>query len=272
MNLGTRRLGKPLRTIFYTNKCGPFSTTTQEDYAMKFETPLVPATFVARYKRFFCDARLEDGTEVTAHCPNPGSMLSLMIPSARIWLAPSAGAGRKLPFRWELVETGGGLVGLNTSRANAIVAEALAEKKIESLRDYREVRREVRYGENSRIDFLLDGDGPPPCYLEVKSVTLSRHPGVAEFPDSVTTRGRKHLEELARMIDGGARAVMLFLVQRNDAERFSIAGDIDHAYMNGLEDAMNHGVDVLCYTCKVNLEAIELHREIPFEARGEGLT
>ncbi len=232
----------------------------------------MPATFVARYKRFFCDARLDDGTEVTAHCPNPGSMMSLMEPSARIWLAPSAGPGRKLPFRWELVETDGGLVGLNTGRANAVVAEALAERRIESLRDYPEVRREVRYGESSRVDFLLNGDCGRPCYLEVKSVTMSRHPGVAEFPDSVTTRGRKHLEELARMIDGGARAVMLFLVQRNDAERLSIAGDIDRAYMNGLEDAMNRGVDVLCYACKVTHEAIELHREIPLEARGEGLT
>lgn len=239
---------------------------------MKFEAPLVPATFVSRYKRFFCDARLEDGTEVTAHCPNPGSMQSLMAPSARIWLAPSAGPGRKLPYRWELVETGGGLVGLNTGRANAVVAEALAGRRIEALRDYGEIRREVRYGENSRIDFLLDADGLPSCYLEVKSVTMSRRPGVAEFPDSVTTRGLKHLEELARMVDDGARAVLLFLVQRNDAERMSIAGDIDHAYMNGLEEAMNHGVTVLCYACKVNLESIELHREIPLEARGEGLT
>ena len=240
--------------------------------AVRFETPLVPATFIARYKRFFCDARLADGTEVTAHCPNPGSMRSLVAPLAKIWLAPSGGPGRKLPFRWELVEAGGGLVGLNTGRANAIVAEALAEQRIESLRGYQEIRREARYGENSRIDFLLRGAERPPCYLEVKSVTMSRHCGVAEFPDSVTTRGRKHLEELARMIDGGARAVMLFLVQRNDTERLSIAGDIDHAYMNALDEASSQGVEVLCYACKVNLEAIELHREIPFEAPGEGLT
>jgi len=238
---------------------------------MRFEAPLLGATFVARYKRFFCDALLDDGTEVTAHCPNPGSMLSLLEPSARIWLAPSAGPTRKLPFRWELVESGAGLVGLNTGRANAIVAEALADERIGALRGYDDVRREVRYGERSRIDFLLHGATRRPCYLEVKSVTMSRRPRVAEFPDSVTARGRKHLEELARMSDGGARAVLLFLVQRTDAACLAIAGDIDHAYMNALKEATDRGVEVLCYACNVNTEAIELHREIPFEVKGEGL-
>ncbi len=230
---------------------------------MDFSSALLPAKFVSRYKRFFCDAELPNGKVVTAHCPNPGSMRFLLVEGAPIWISYNDNPRRKLRYSWELVQVEDTLVGINTSRANAVVDEALGRGAISQLADYGDVKREVPYGKASRVDFLLREAGLPPCYLEVKSVTMSREAGLAEFPDSVTARGLKHLEELSDVVRQGARAVLLFLVQRSDALRVSTAADIDPAYAEGLEKARQSGVEILCYRCNVMLESIELDKEIP---------
>src|SRR5437016_2173244 len=201
---------------------------------MRFPSPLLPATLVKRYKRFLADVVLSSGEIVTAHCANPGSMIGLMPPGARVWLSRSDNPSRKLAHSWELIEVdlGGGaeLVGINTSHPNALAAEAIAAGAIPELAGYRTIRREVRYGKNSRVDFLLGSPDRAPCYVEIKNVHLMRRPGLAEFPDAVTKRGAKHLVELSDMAAAGARAVMLFLIQIGSARRFKLARDIDAAY------------------------------------------
>ena len=185
---------------------------------MKFNQPLRPARLLKRYKRFLADVVLEDGREVTVHCPNPGSMMGLSDPDSEVWLSP-APPGRKLPFGWELIRVGDHLVGINTAWPNRLTEEALAAGRIEALSGYAARRREVPYGENSRIDLLLEAPDRPPCYVEVKNVHLKR-PAGAEFPDCVTKRGAKHLRELSAMVAAGHRAVMLYVVQRTDCDRF----------------------------------------------------
>jgi sugar fermentation stimulation protein A len=227
---------------------------------MRFPDPLIRGRLVRRYKRFLSDVELSSGEQVVAHCANPGSMLGLAEPGMEVWLSPARNPARKLKYTWELVDAGKGLVGINTGHPNAIVAEALANGKVPELAGYGDPRREVRYGRNSRIDILLEQDGRPPCYVEVKSVTLKRGAEAAEFPDAVTRRGAKHLAELSEVARSGARAVMFFLVQRGDCSRLEIAGDIDPDYMTALEAAVSHGVEAMCYTCKVAPDAIELDR------------
>ncbi len=230
---------------------------------MRFADPLLPGRLRRRYKRFLADVELESGEVVTAHCPNPGSMLGLADPGLKVWLSPARNPQRKLRFSWELVELDGLQVGINTGHPNGIVAEALAAARIPELAGYASTRREVRYGRNSRIDLLLEDGARPACYVEVKNVHLLRRPGVAEFPDSVTTRGTKHLGELAEMAESGQRAVMLYLVQRGDCERVEIAADIDPAYDRALREARERGVEALCYACRVSPESIELERALP---------
>ena len=230
---------------------------------MLFPSPLVPARLVRRYKRFLADVEFDGGRVATAHCANPGSMLGLAEPGARVWLSQSANPNRKLPWSWELVEANGALVGVNTAHPNRIAAEAIAAGQIPELAGYGRLRREVAYGRNSRIDLLLEDDGAPSanrptCHVEIKSVTLSRSPGLAEFPDAVTARGAKHLDELARIAKAGGRAVMLFLVQRPDCDRFRPAADIDPAYSAGLGRALRAGVETLCYGCRVSLSGLEV--------------
>lgn len=231
---------------------------------MRFPLPLVRATLLRRHKRFLADVRLADGAEAVAHCANPGSMLGLAMPGSAIWVAPAGGPGRKLAWSWQLVATGSGLVGINTGLANRLAEEAIAAGRIPELAGYATLRREVRYGTGSRIDFLLEDPARPPCYVEVKSVTLSRRPGLAEFPDSRTARGTKHLRELVEVADHGGRAVMLFLAQRNDCTGFTPAGDIDPAYAAGLAEALSHGVEALCYGCTLSPEAIDVAGPVPF--------
>jgi len=190
-------------------------------------------------------------------------MLSLLDAESEIWLAPAAGPKRKLPYSWELVRRRDALVGLNTGRANAILAEALAAKRVAELAGYASLRREVAYGRNSRVDFLLEDPARPPCYLEVKSVTMSRRAKLAEFPDSVTARGAKHLDELAEMAAAGARAVLFFLVQRADCRAVAVAADIDPHYAARLRNALTAGVEAISYCCKVTTEGIELDRTLP---------
>lgn len=230
---------------------------------MRFQTPLVPATLIRRYKRFLADCRLDDGREVTAHCANPGSMLGLAEPGTRIWLEPNDDPKRKLRFGWRLVEhPGGHFTGVDTSVPNRALCAALAARAIPELAMYGDVRAEVKYGRASRVDFLLSGAGLPDAYVEIKSVTLSRRPGLAEFPDSVTARGTRHLAELAGMAAAGHRAVMLYLVQRTDCDRFALAADIDPAYAAGFADAQTRGVEKLVYGTRISPQEIVPGRRI----------
>lgn len=230
---------------------------------MKFSASLVRGHLVRRYKRFLADVELEGGDLVVAHCANSGSMLSVDAPGSEVWLSPAANPDRKLRWTWELVRVGDALVGINTGHPNRIVDEAVREGRIAELGGYEVIRREVKYGRNSRIDLLLEGAGRPPCYVEVKNVTLLRRPGLAEFPDAVTARGAKHLEELTAMVEQGSRAVMAYLVQRPDADRMTPAADIDPAYAAGLERARSRGVEAICYRCDVTPHGIEVASPLP---------
>lgn len=227
---------------------------------MRFDSELVPGKLIQRYKRFLADVEMADGRVVTAHCANPGSMMGVNDPGAKVWLSPSPNPKAKLPFRWEIIEVGGALVGINTSRPNRIVEEAIANGEIEELTGYGGIRREVKYGENSRIDLLLEEPGT--CYVEVKNVTL-RRAGRAEFPDAVTKRGAKHLRELMEVVKSGGRAVMFYLAQRDDCDEFGVADDIDPEYGRLLREAVEAGVEALAYACAVSPRAIEIRRPLP---------
>ncbi len=234
---------------------------------MKFCSDLIPATLVRRYKRFLADVELADGGLLTVHVANPGAMTGLQTPGARVWLSKSPNASRKLPYSWELVEAdfgaGAELVGVSTAHPNAIVAAALAVDAIPELAGYTNVRREVKYGAASRVDFVLEAADRPPCYLEVKNVHLMRIPGHAEFPDAVTARGARHLDELARVHAAGARAVMLFVIQIASAARFALARDIDPAYGRAFDHARAAGVEALAYTCRLSAAGITLATPVP---------
>jgi len=233
---------------------------------MQFVSPLVRGRLVQRYKRFFADVELDDGSGlVTAHVPNPGAMLGLKQVGQPVWLSRVDDPRRKLAHTLELVEAGAGLVGVNTMHPNRLAAEAIAAGAIPELAGYPALRREVKYDGDSRIDILLeDASNRPPAWVEVKNCHFMREPGAAEFPDCVTTRGVKHLKALERRVEAGERAVMLFVIQRADAESFDTADDIDKAYGPALRDAAARGVEVLCYDCHLSPEAIRLNRSIPW--------
>jgi len=230
---------------------------------MQFPQPLARGVLVSRYKRFFADVVLDDGAEVTAHCPNPGAMLGLNTPGLACWLSRSDDPKRKLAHTLELVEADGAAVGVNTMHANRIAAEALAAGRIGALAGYESVRAEVRYGAASRADFRLDGPGRAPCWLEVKSVTLGRSGGLAEFPDCVSARGLRHIAELQAVAAAGERAVILFVVQRGDCGRFALAADLDPAFARALAIAASEGVEVLAYGCDVSPLGLSLARPLP---------
>jgi sugar fermentation stimulation protein A len=233
---------------------------------MKLPQPLRRGTLVNRYKRFLADIVLDDGREITAHCANPGSMLGVAIEGARVWAWEHGDKKRKLAFSWELVEIGKTLVPVNTTNPNRIVAEALEAGVIPELTGYADIRREVKYGEGSRIDLLLEGGRrKKPCYVEIKNVHLSRVPGLAEFPDSVTARGAKHLKELETVAQNGARAVMMFVVQRSDCRRFSPAADLDPAYAEALKSAISAGVELICYDCEVTTSEVVLRKALEMD-------
>ena len=229
---------------------------------MRFPNPLVKGILIKRYKRFLTDVEFESGDVVTAHCANPGSMLGLTEPGLEVWLSPAANPERKLRYTWEMVHDGRALVGINTAHPNGLVAEAIEAGTITELQGYGSRRREVKYGRNSRIDILLEGDGPA-CYVEVKNVHLSRVPGTAEFPDSVTARGAKHLVEMTDMVAQGHRAIMVYLIQRDDCDHLSIAADIDPNYDEGLTRALESGVEAVAYSCKLTPEAITVENAVP---------
>jgi sugar fermentation stimulation protein A len=235
---------------------------------VRFPSPLLRGRLVERYKRFFADVDLDEGGVVTAHCPNPGAMLGLKTPGLTAWVSRPADPKRKLQYTLEMVEADGGLVGINTLHPNRIAAEAIAEGRIPELSGYPGLRREVKYADDSRIDILLDDPARPPCWVEVKNCHFLRSPGLAEFPDCNTVRGVKHLKALERMAAQGHRAVMLFVIQRMDAELFDTADDIDKAYGPALREAATRGVDVLCYDCHLSPEAIRLERRVPWRGTG----
>lgn len=234
---------------------------------MRFAAPLIPATLVKRYKRFLADVTLPDGTTVTAHVANPGAMTGLATAGSRIWLSKSDNPSRKLSHSWELIEVdlgqGPELVGVNTAHPNPLVGAALAAGLLPELAGYDTIRREVKYGRNSRVDFLLEGAGRPPCYVEIKNVHLMRKPGLAEFPDSRTERGAKHLEELGDMVEAGHRAAMLYLIQIGSAERFKLARDIDPNYGAAFDRARSRGVEAMAWRCAITQDGIEIAEPVP---------
>lgn len=228
---------------------------------MEFPKPLTEGRLIKRYKRFLADVEMPDGSVVVAHCANSGSMLGCKEPGSRVLLSPNSNPKAKLDWRWEMVEVDGALVGINTSHPNRLVEEAIRAGTITELQGYETLRREVKYGVNSRIDILLESPGL--CYVEVKNVTLKVE-SEARFPDAVTARGTKHLVELSQMVADGHRSVMVYLVQRSDCDMFRPATDIDPTYADALVSAQQAGVEVLCYTCSLSPTGIEVTGPLPY--------
>lgn len=235
--------------------------------AMKFASPLIRGRLIKRYKRFLADVKLDDGTTITCTCPNTGSMLGLTGPGAIVWLSQSDSPTRKYRHTWEMIENDAGagptLVGINTAHPNKIVAQAIEAGRMAPLKGYQSLKREQKYGANSRIDILLEDDTKGRAYVEIKNVHLMRQAGLAEFPDSVTERGAKHLAELAEMARAGHRAVMVYLVQRADANALSLAADIDPGYAHAFTSAAAAGVEALAYRCRLSPDEIVIDRKIP---------
>lgn len=230
---------------------------------MEFDTPLVQGRLIRRYMRFLADVELQDGRVVKAHCPNPGSMLGLKDPGLCVWLEPNDDPRKKLDWGWRLAQLPtGAMVGIDTGAANKVVGEALRAGRIPGLRG--DIQAEVKYGHNSRVDFYIDA--PAPTYIEVKSVTLMRQAGFAEFPDSVTKRGAKHLAALSQVARNGARAVLLYLVQRDDCRRIGVARDLDPAYADALDAARIAGVEVMGFAAHLDRQGITLGEALPIEA------
>ncbi|PLX37159.1 MAG: DNA/RNA nuclease SfsA [Hyphomicrobiales bacterium] len=237
---------------------------------MRLPETLATGRLIKRYKRFLADVELDSGEVITAHCANPGSMLGLNAPGSRVWLSKSDNPKRKLAYSWELIEADDTLVGISTAHPNALVAEAIEAGTIAELTGYERMRREVTYGVNSRVDILLESDDRPLAYVEVKNVHLLRQSGLAEFPDSVTKRGAKHLVELGDMVEQGHRAVMMFLVQRGDADEMALARDIDPAYGAAFDEALKRGVEAIAYRCSISPEAIEVTDAVPIRDVSRG--
>lgn len=230
---------------------------------MLLPSPLIEGRLIRRYKRFLADVDIGGPEPVTAHCANPGAMTGLADPGLRVFLSRSSNPKRKLPLSLELVEADGVLVGINTSLPNRLAMEAIRAGAIPELDGYDTIKPEVRYGRNSRIDILLTGDGRPDTYVEIKNVHLLRKAGLAEFPDSVTARGAKHLGELAEVAQNGGRAVMLYVIQRPDADRFALAADIDPTYAAAFEAARAAGVEALAYRCAISQAEIVIRDPVP---------
>ena len=234
---------------------------------MRFPSPLIRGTLIARYKRFLTDVRLADGSVVTASCPNTGSMMGLTAPGSVVWLSESDSPTRKYRHTWELVEAdlgkGPTLVGINTGHPNKLVAEAITAARVPTFAGYPELRREVNYGRNSRIDILLQCAAKGLCYVEIKNVHLSRKHGLAEFPDSVTERGVKHLAEMSDMVRAGHRAVMVYLVQRSEARKLAFARDVDPGYGIAFDRATAAGVEAIALRCRMSTEEIVVDKAIP---------
>ncbi len=224
---------------------------------MDFETPLIETRLLRRYKRFLADVETDDGSIITVHCPNPGAMLGLDQPGSRAWISDSMNPMRKLRHTLELVEADGEMVGIHTGRTNRLAREAIENGLVDLLPPGAKIRAEQRYGQNSRIDFLLEAIDGSKTFVEVKNVHLVRDPGLYEFPDSVTARGAKHLADLAAEVHNGHRAIMLYVIQRMDGDQFSIARDIDPGYQAAFRTALDKGVEALAIKCHVTTKGIK---------------
>lgn len=229
---------------------------------MSFPSELTYGTLIKRYKRFLADVKFDSGEELTVHCPNPGAMMGITTPGSRVALSKAANPARKLAYSWEMVEVDRIWIGTNTNNPNLIVAKALAEDSIPELSGYKNIKAEVKYGQNSRIDFFLT-DGPTDmCLVEVKNVHLIRNNYIAEFPDCVTTRGAKHQLELAEQVRKGIRSVVLYVVQRDDAKSFKVADDLDKIYGEASKQASKAGVETLAYSCNMLPSGITLKQAL----------
>jgi len=230
---------------------------------IEFPSSLVKGKLISRYKRFFADVKLDNGEVVTAHCPNTGSMKTCRDEGATVYLLHNPSPTRKLDYTWELTETEGGYILINTHRPNKIVEDAILNKEIQELKGYRGLRREVKYGEKSRIDLLLENHATyPDCYVEIKNVTLKQE-NVGIFPDSVTERGTKHLIELESMVAKGFRAVIFYLVNRPDVKSFDVARKIDPKYCATFDKVINKGVEVVIYQTRISISEIAIDKALP---------
>ncbi|TXM75005.1 DNA/RNA nuclease SfsA [Methylobacterium sp. WL12] len=233
---------------------------------MQFPTPLIEGRLVQRYKLFLADVDLADGTRVTAHCANPGAMLGLKEAGNRVLLSPANSPTRKLTYSWELVEAnlpgGPQWVGINTMRPNALVAEAFAAGGLAPLSGYTALKPEVRYAAASRVDFLASGGGLPPAHVEVKNCHLMRQADLAEFPDCVAARSARHMRDLAEVVAGGGRAVVIVVAQMQ-AEAFDVARDLDPAFDRAFRDARAAGVETYAYRCRIDPEGVTVADAIP---------
>jgi len=225
---------------------------------------LIPGTLIKRYKRFLADVRLESGEVVTAHCPNSGSMKACCESGSPVYLSYHDNPKRKLKYSWELIQMPGSLVGVNTLVPNRLVYQSVEAGVVEELGGYDTIRREVKTGNNSRLDLVLEKGDNDRCFVEIKNCTLVED-GIACFPDAVTLRGQKHLVELQRLIASGNRCVMFYLIQRMDAETFKPADHIDPEYGRKLRRAAEHGVEIVVYDVHIDLEAIRLNEKIPYQ-------
>ena len=226
---------------------------------MNFENELISGLFVKRYKRFFVDVII-DKKIVTAHCPNTGSMQGLLIKNNKVWLTKSNDPKRKLKYTLQIIESNGSKVGINTHLTNKIVLDALKNNKIKNFNAV-EIKTEVKFGNNTRFDFLIT-DSNSKKFIEVKNVTLSRTDKLAEFPDAVTSRGAKHIDELIKAKNKGYDIYLMFVIQRDDCDQFSIARDIDPKYADLLSDAIKKKLNILCYDCKFSPKGIKLNKQI----------
>jgi sugar fermentation stimulation protein A len=230
---------------------------------MKFKDRLLQGALIKRYKRFFIDIKYKNKI-ITAHCPNSGSMMGLLDRGNKAWFSLSNNPKRKLKYTLEMIEVKNKKVGINTLLSNKIVLEALKHKKINSLNKFNHIKTESKFSDGTRFDFLLSNDKEK-CFLEVKNVTLLRENKIAEFPDAITSRGTKHLNELCNAKKKGYQSYILYLIQRENCNSFKIAKDIDEEYKIAFSKALKSGVKILCYDCKLNSEEIKLNKQINYE-------
>ena len=230
---------------------------------MKFKERLLQGALIKRYKRFFIDIKYKNKI-ITAHCPNSGSMMGLLDVGNKAWFSLSDNPKRKLKYTLEMIEVKNKKVGINTLLTNKIVLEALKHKKINSLNKFNHIKTESKFSDGTRFDFLLSNDKEK-CFLEAKNVTLLRENKIAEFPDAITSRGTKHLNELCNAKKKGYQSYILYLIQRENCDSFKIAKDIDEEYKIAFDIALKNGVQILCYNCKLNTEGIRLNNQINYE-------
>ena len=232
---------------------------------MNFKEKLISGEFIKRYKRFFVDIKIGNNI-VTAHCPNTGSMMGLLKEGNKVWLSKSENPKRKLKYTLQIVEDEKSKVGVNTLLTNKIVLDALYNGRIKRFKNFDNIKTEVKFGENTRFDFLIFQKSKK-SFLEVKNVTLSRKKQIAEFPDAITSRGLKHVNELLKAKQMGFEIFLLFVIQRNDCSKFILAQDIDKKYCDLLKKAVKKNLNILCYDCKFLSKGIELNRKIQFEIK-----